>query len=75
MDVTIELLSDPVPNVRIAAAALLPALKRSIRLPEDVEQLVRRRWVTCCTRAGALPDARARCMRPSAQRLRRCAGM
>jgi hypothetical protein len=38
--VTLELLADPVPNVRLAATALLPALKTSIRLPEDVEQLV-----------------------------------
>jgi serine/threonine-protein phosphatase 4 regulatory subunit 4 len=38
--VTLELLADPVPNVRLAATGLLPALKQSIRLPEDVEQLV-----------------------------------
>jgi len=37
----LELLVDPVPNVRLAALALLPALKQTIRLPEDVEQLVR----------------------------------
>jgi serine/threonine-protein phosphatase 4 regulatory subunit 4 len=40
LDVTVELLADPVPNVRLVAATLLPALKQSIRLPEDVEQLV-----------------------------------
>jgi len=40
LHVTLELLSDPVPNVRLAAATLLPAMKQSIRLPEDVEQLV-----------------------------------
>lgn len=36
-----ELLSDAVPNVRLAALSLLPALKQTIRLPEDVQQLVR----------------------------------
>ena len=51
LDVTLELLSDPVPNVRLCAAALLPALKQSIRLPEDVEQLV--------GRGGREPPARA----------------
>lgn len=40
LDVTLELLTDPVPNVRLVATGLLPALKQSIRLPEDVEQLV-----------------------------------
>ena len=35
-----ELLSDSVPNVRLAALGLLPALKQTIRLPEDVQQLV-----------------------------------
>lgn len=35
------LLSDGVPNVRLAALGLLPALKQTIRLPEDVERLVR----------------------------------
>lgn len=35
-----ELLSDTVPNVRLAALGLLPALKQTIRLPEDVQQLV-----------------------------------
>jgi hypothetical protein len=39
----LELLVDPVPNVRLAALALLPALKQTIRLPDDVEQLVRGR--------------------------------
>lgn len=39
---TLELLADPVPNVRFAAAALLPALKQMLRLPEDVELLVGR---------------------------------
>lgn len=37
------LLGDGVPNVRLAALGLLPALKQTIRLPEDVERLVRRR--------------------------------
>ena len=37
------LLVDVVPNVRLVAVALLPALKQTIRLPEDVEQLVS--WV------------------------------
>jgi serine/threonine-protein phosphatase 4 regulatory subunit 4 len=37
-----ELLSDAVPNVRLAALSLLPALKQTIRLPEDVQQLVSR---------------------------------
>jgi serine/threonine-protein phosphatase 4 regulatory subunit 4 len=34
------LLVDVIPNVRLTAVALLPALKQTIRLPEDVEQLV-----------------------------------
>ncbi|WIA29762.1 hypothetical protein OEZ86_012236 [Tetradesmus obliquus] len=33
------LLGDGVPNVRLAALGLLPALKQTIRLPEDVERL------------------------------------
>ncbi|KAL3156729.1 hypothetical protein ABBQ38_001004 [Trebouxia sp. C0009 RCD-2024] len=41
LDACLELTADPVPNVRLHLAALLPALKQSIRLPEDVEQLER----------------------------------
>jgi len=37
-----DLLSDAVPNVRLAALGLLPALKQTIRLPEDVQHLVRK---------------------------------
>lgn len=40
MQAVMELLSDSVPNVRLAALGLLPALKQTIRLPEDVQQLV-----------------------------------
>lgn len=35
-----ELLSDAVPNVRLVGLGLLPALKQTIRLPEDVQHLV-----------------------------------
>jgi hypothetical protein len=38
-----ELLADAVPNVRLTALGLLPALRQTIRLPEDVHQLVRGR--------------------------------
>jgi serine/threonine-protein phosphatase 4 regulatory subunit 4 len=41
------LLSDAVPNVRLAALGLLPALKQTIRLPEDVERLVRESQDSC----------------------------
>ncbi|DBA65676.1 TPA: hypothetical protein ACH3X2_002731 [Trebouxia sp. C0005] len=41
LDTCLELTADPVPNVRLHLTALLPALKQSIRLPEDVEQLER----------------------------------
>ncbi len=41
MDLAMELLVDPIPNVRLHVTPLLPALKQTIRLPEDVEQLVR----------------------------------
>jgi hypothetical protein len=41
LGVAMLLLVDPVANVRLTAAALLPALKHTIRLPEDVELLVR----------------------------------
>lgn len=41
-----ELLSDSVPNVRLSALGLLPALKQTIRLPEDVQQLVS---FECCS--------------------------
>lgn len=37
-----DLLPDAVPNVRLAALGLLPALKQTIRLPEDVQHLVRK---------------------------------
>ncbi|GLC55027.1 hypothetical protein PLESTB_000932600 [Pleodorina starrii] len=40
-DLVLELLYDPVPNVRLAATALLPALKTCIKLPEDVDLLER----------------------------------
>lgn len=45
-----ELLSDAVPNVRLVALGLLPALKQTIRLPEDVQQLVRPSmcYIGCC---------------------------
>lgn len=39
LDMILELLADPIPNVRLSATSLLPALKQTIRLPEDVEQL------------------------------------
>jgi hypothetical protein len=38
-DLCLELLFDPVPNVRLSAANLLPLLKHCVRLPEDVELL------------------------------------
>ena len=40
MDPCLELLQDPVAAVRLAGARLLPLLKGSVALPEDVEQLV-----------------------------------
>jgi hypothetical protein len=40
LQAVMELLSDAVPNVRLVALALLPALKQTIRLPEDVQHLV-----------------------------------
>ncbi|GIL70257.1 hypothetical protein Vretimale_3531 [Volvox reticuliferus] len=40
-DLVLELLYDPVPNVRLAATSLLPALKSCIKLPEDVDLLER----------------------------------
>jgi serine/threonine-protein phosphatase 4 regulatory subunit 4 len=43
LQAVMELLSDAVPNVRLMALGLLPALKQTIRLPEDVQQLVRAR--------------------------------
>jgi serine/threonine-protein phosphatase 4 regulatory subunit 4 len=45
-----DLLLDPVPNVRLCIARLLPSLKQTIRLPEDVDQLVR---YACCTARGS----------------------
>ena len=40
-DLCLELLYDPVPNVRLQATSLLPSLKQVIRLPEDVDLLER----------------------------------
>ncbi|KAG1661126.1 hypothetical protein FOA52_011856 [Chlamydomonas sp. UWO 241] len=40
-DLVLELLYDPVPNVRISVSHLLPSLKQAIRLPEDVDLLER----------------------------------
>ncbi|KAG2445689.1 hypothetical protein HXX76_000297 [Chlamydomonas incerta] len=40
-DLVLELLYDPVPNVRLCATGLLPSLKQCIRLPEDVDLLER----------------------------------
>ncbi|MEW5313019.1 MAG: hypothetical protein WDW38_004614 [Sanguina aurantia] len=40
-DLCLELLYDPVPNVRLTTTALLPRLKLGIKLPEDVDLLER----------------------------------
>ncbi|KAJ9523823.1 hypothetical protein QJQ45_020014 [Haematococcus lacustris] len=40
-DLCLELLYDPVPNVRLQVTHILPALKQTIRLPEDVDLLER----------------------------------
>jgi hypothetical protein len=40
LDSCLELLYDPVANVRMHVVKLLPGLKRTIRLPDDVEHLV-----------------------------------
>lgn len=40
-DMCLELLYDPVPNVRIVVTSVLPGLKQCIRLPEDVDLLER----------------------------------
>ncbi|GAX81677.1 hypothetical protein CEUSTIGMA_g9105.t1 [Chlamydomonas eustigma] len=40
-DLCLELLYDPVPNVRIQVIPLLPSLKQVVRLPEDVDFLER----------------------------------
>lgn len=40
-DLCLELLYDPVPNVRLTAASILPQLKQCVRLPEDVDLLER----------------------------------
>lgn len=40
-DLVLELLHDPVPNVRISAMPFLPQLKHCVKLPEDVELLER----------------------------------
>ena len=40
-DMCIELLYDPVPNVRIVVTSVMPGLKQCIRLPEDVDLLER----------------------------------
>lgn len=37
----IDLMSDPVPNIRLKVCELLPDLKQTIRLPDDVEYLDR----------------------------------
>ena len=37
----LELAADATPTVRLRAAALLPALKRAVRLPDDVAALER----------------------------------
>ncbi|KAK9819789.1 hypothetical protein WJX72_002412 [[Myrmecia] bisecta] len=41
LDLCIDLLNDPIPNVRLHVCQLMPILKQTIRLPEDVEQLER----------------------------------
>mmetsp|Transcript_9565 Transcript_9565/g.20370 ORF Transcript_9565/g.20370 Transcript_9565/m.20370 type:complete len:882 (+) Transcript_9565:180-2825(+) len=40
-DLCLELLYDPVPNVRLQVTSLLPLLKQTIKLPEDVDLLER----------------------------------
>ncbi len=40
-DLVLELLYDPVPNVRLAATGLLPPLKSVVQLPGDVDLLER----------------------------------
>ncbi|GAX76223.1 hypothetical protein CEUSTIGMA_g3667.t1 [Chlamydomonas eustigma] len=40
-DLCLELLYDPIPNVRLQVIPLLPSLKQVVRLPEDVDLLER----------------------------------
>mmetsp|Transcript_38549 Transcript_38549/g.46602 ORF Transcript_38549/g.46602 Transcript_38549/m.46602 type:complete len:770 (+) Transcript_38549:354-2663(+) len=41
LEEAVNLLQDPVPNVRMKACLLLPQLKRTVKLPDDVELLER----------------------------------
>lgn len=47
LEAAVELLQDPVPNVRMRACPLLPRMKRMIRLPEDA--LLLERMSKLCT--------------------------
>ncbi len=49
LEQVVPLLYDAVPAVRLAALSLLPALKRTVRLPEDVERLVSWTVAPCVT--------------------------
>lgn len=35
-----DLMYDPVPNVRLHSCSLLPQMKQTVKLPDDVDQLV-----------------------------------
>ncbi len=59
MEWCLDLLLDPIPNVRMHACSLLPALKRTIRLPEDVEQLVRTTRLSSCNSLSLLSSITA----------------
>lgn len=48
----LSLANDPVSNVRLRVSALLPLLKRSLRLPDDVSRLVRKIVVQLCSNSN-----------------------
>ncbi|GMH39898.1 hypothetical protein BSKO_07802 [Bryopsis sp. KO-2023] len=41
LDYYIDLMHDPIPNVRLHSCSLLPNMKQTVKLPEDVDQLER----------------------------------
>ena len=53
------LATDPVPNVRLATCALLPALKRTLRLPADADALQRLYHAVSALQSDGTRDVRA----------------
>jgi len=68
----LELAADATPTVRLRAAALLPALKRAVRLPDDVAALERLNGALAMLQARPQPACHATRRRQCPRSVRSC---